>query len=366
MWKNRFIYIIGMIAALGGFIMSDNVWLFLVFAVLVILAVVLYAGTAVSARGIEISCAVARNPVTAGEDCPAVIGVSCRNKFPWGQIRLQAQIENKLFGEHFAGVLYIPFTGKQSAEFGIPWDCSNCGAVRVRIFGGRCQDMLGLFSFPAGRVQTCEFDIYPVKIERMAEVAETGEMHAGGDASDRMRKGIHATDVQGIREYEPGDVAGNIHWKVSEKMDRLMVREYPGQSQYQTVVLLDLVRGTGTEKLRDEVCGRVISMGISISSQLGSYHTAHRLVTMAAGVKIEENIDGPESVASFIRKLFQMQLPDRGDTIQEFLAYSDVCGCAQIIYVTGRAAQVQIPEHAGDTQVVVLDALEQIQKAGEQ
>lgn len=366
MWKNRFSYIMGMIAALGGFIMLDNVWLFLVFVSLLVLAIVFYVGTAISARAVEISCEIAQSPVAAGGDCPAAVSVSCNKKFPWGQIRLQAQMENMLFGDRFTGVLCIPFAAGDAAAFQIPWDCTNCGTVKVRLSSGRCQDMLGLFSFPVSGVKKCEFDVYPAKIPEMTETRQTEEMQAGGDLTDPARKGTAATDVEGIREYAPGDMAGNIHWKVSEKMDRLMVREYPGQSQYQTVVLLDLVRGTGVERLSDEVCGRVISMGLSVSSQLGSHHTAHRLAAVSGGVKVEENIDGPEGDAGFIRKLFQMQLPEKGDTLQEFFAHPDARACGQIIYVTGRAAQVQIPDNVGEAQVMVLDASEQIQKAGEQ
>lgn len=356
----------GMIAALGGFIMLDNVWLLLVFVSLLALAIVCYVETAVSAGAVEISCEIVRGSVVAGEDCPAVINVSSGRRFPWGQIRLQAQMENMLFGDRFTGVLRIPFAAGDSVRFQIPWDCVNCGNVKVRLSGGRCQDMLGLFSFPVSGVKKCEFDIYPVRISEITDAGQAEQMRAGGNASDPEKKGTAATDVQGIREYAPGDMAGNIHWKVSEKMDRLMVREYPGQSQYQTVVLLDLVRGTGADRLSDEVCGRVISIGLSVSSQLGSHHTAHRLVTVSGGVRIEENIEGPEGDAGFIRRLFQMQLPEKGDTLQEFFAHPDARACGQIIYVTGRAAQVQIPDNVGEAQVMVMDVSEQIQKAGEQ
>lgn len=356
----------GMIAALGGFIMSDNVWLFLVFVSLLVLAIVFYVGTAVSARAVKISCEIAQTPIVAGGDCPAAVSVSCSKKFPWGQIRLQAQMENMLFGDRFTGALCIPFAVGDAIAFQIPWDCTNCGTVKVRLFGGRCQDMLGLFSFPVAGVEKCEFDIYPAKISEVVEDGRPEEMQAGGDLMDPVQKGTAATDVQGIREYAPGDMAGNIHWKVSEKMDRLMVREYPGQSQYQTVVLLDLVRGTDADRLSDEVCGRVISMGLSISSQLGSHHTAHRLAAVSGGVRIEETINSPEGDAGFIRKLFQMRLPEKGDTLQEFLAHPDARAGGQIIYVTGRAAQVQIPDNVGEAQVMVLDVSEQIQKAGEQ
>lgn len=46
------------------------------------------------------------------------------------------------------------------------------------------------------------------------------------DEYDKHKKGSDKTEIFNIREYVPGDTVRDIHWKLSSKMDKCMVKEF--------------------------------------------------------------------------------------------------------------------------------------------
>ena len=69
------------------------------------------------------------------------------------------------------------------------------------------------------------------------------------DRSTDSRRGNDPGEVRAIREYVAGDPVRNIHWKLSEKMDKLLVKELGTPITDQFLVILD----TGHEISRDPV-----------------------------------------------------------------------------------------------------------------
>ena len=59
------------------------------------------------------------------------------------------------------------------------------------------------------------------------------------DRSADSRRGNDPGEVRSIREYVPGDPVRNIHWKLSEKTDKLLVKELGNPITDQFLVILD-------------------------------------------------------------------------------------------------------------------------------
>lgn len=366
MWKNRIVYILGIIAATAGFIRSDSAILLFLAMALLVLAVVLYAGTSVSAGNLKFTCEVKKNTVSSGDDSPVTVKIEGTTRFPLGFLRLQVKENNKFFGTSWEGAVRLPYSGDGERSFYLPCSCENCGNVGVRLSDGVCTDVLGLFSFRVPGLSSCNFDIFPVKTDVFSEETPKDNKSGGEENISTGEKGRNNAEVQGIREYAPGDAPGSIHWKLTEKMDRLMVREYPGGASFKTLVLLDLVRGEEEEALTEEVCGQVISMGISVSNQMIKYQTKHSIMANIENTFIQENIESAYDLAQFTRKILGLQMQNRGDTLEAFFAGENANDFTQIMYITGHAGQMHIPEKAGNMQIVVLDATDNMQKAGEQ
>ena len=79
--------------------------------------------------------------------------------------------------------------------------------------------------------------VYP-KIINIPDFASPS-IHLIGDNSRRQRVRVFSTDVVSVREYEPGDAMGRIHWLSTAKTGDLMVKQFDQGSSSEMWVLFD-------------------------------------------------------------------------------------------------------------------------------
>ncbi len=176
-----------------------------------------------TARG-ELLC---DTPVSATEGTvPLTIAVTsrCPLAFP----RAEAMVEIRhAFGEKPERLkLCFPLRGNNTARitFYIRTDC--CGTVQVAVQKLRVMDYLCLFSarLPIPE-NTHSVTVLPKRLQLTVEnsaapaYCEDSEVYAEGSGDD-------PSEICSLREYAEGDPVSRIHWKLSSKLDRTMLREF--------------------------------------------------------------------------------------------------------------------------------------------
>ena len=156
-----------------------------------------------------------------GEDCEAQLSFVSRIPLTLGQVKLRCFTEN-----HFTGEISLSEAGYlnlTSETLTFPLSSESCGRLEFRVTRWTVSDLLCFFTLrkhlPAGVFCT----VLPVA------AAPQDSFHLD-EALDTIpvlkpKSGVGLTEDYDLREYRPGDMPNSIHWKLSSKTDKLIVRE---------------------------------------------------------------------------------------------------------------------------------------------
>ena len=203
--------------------------------------------------------------------------------FP-SEIVFTAVIRNLLTGEERSENLSLT-DGKQ-AEISLG---DSCGKYVMEGSYFRSADLLGLGAF------TIRIDGFRAAAVRLPKTAKTeyegfgtGMLDLDGSVYDEYRAGFDQSEVFEIRPYRPGDKTAQIHWKLSQKTDTLMLRQ--GSLPVKNALLLILEAPQGKENSESaadlsERAPRAAARLFSLSESLAEKGVQHHIGYLASDAK---------------------------------------------------------------------------------
>ena len=142
-------------------------------------------------------------------------------------------------------------TQRYRAGSGLP--TQHCGGIVVTVARARVCDYLGLFAFPVGKVtpKTILVRPKPLPIPAIPDldryIARAWKPKPGGFAENHE-----------LRLYRPGDSLNQVHWKLTAKTGKWMIRQ-PMEPQRGLVMLTMTLRGA--PEALDRKFGRLLWLG---------------------------------------------------------------------------------------------------------
>ena len=132
-----------------------------------------------------------------------------------------------------------PSYARQDFSFSLPLEIKRCGCYQLRTQTLEAYDFLHFFHFRKNIPTLTEICVYPQ--EKETEPFEPTDYGEGFDEFEETNaRGNTSSNVTDIREYIPGDRLQKIHWKLSAKIDKLMVKENEHTSSNQFTILVEL------------------------------------------------------------------------------------------------------------------------------
>lgn len=130
----------------------------------------------------------------------------------------------------------------------------HCGGIAATVEKARVCDYLGLFSFPVRKIQARTILIRP----RTLPVKEPEDLLRYAAQAWQPKFGGGFGENHELRLYRPGDSLNQVHWKLSAKTGKLILRE-PMEPQRGLLLLTMTLRGTPEEL--DRKLGRLLWLG---------------------------------------------------------------------------------------------------------
>jgi len=163
----------------------------------------------------------------------------------------------------FRGILRLRscFTAevlRYNADKGIPTE--HCGGYTVTVEKARVCDYLGLFAFPVPQKEEKILRILPKPVP----ISEIPDLKRHLSLLWRPKPGGGYAENHELRLYRPGDRLNQVHWKLSAKTGKLILREPMEPQQGLILVTMTL---QGTPEILDRKLGRLLWLGNHILQQ---------------------------------------------------------------------------------------------------
>lgn len=346
MWFLWLIFMAGATVVTGSWLMAA---VFLFSALLLILSA---AVTSLGGRKTVIKLSVPR----AAERKENFRGrLTLQNQTVWPVFGGKGQIlwENLFTGEHGEIPLSFSLGCKETRTIEFEACSSWCGCVKVQFSSWKCNDFFHVFSVRRQAVAEGCTVIMPEKQNSDFSFLTREGFDMESFRYSGNRPGDDPGETYDIREYQPGDSIRQIHWKLSGKLDDIMIREksFPVDD---TVLILAEAFQAEREPRRAETVAEVLSaiirdfMEKKIPCQVGIYD---RNAGKFRQEKVRTEEDHEHILYSFLRYGSDGKTPV---TVQEYLRNPGTQNYVNYIYITGNPEdkEAELLKQKGEVTVI--------------
>jgi uncharacterized protein (DUF58 family) len=152
---------------------------------------------------------------------------------------LEVQDHSDLPG-HFASRVVSGVPPSRARTWSARTRCRRRGVYTLGPMSLAGGDPLGMFRLERELPQTAPFVVYPCTVPLRGLDLPTGYLSGGHVV--RRRAQFATTNVRGVRDYQPGDAYGRIHWRTTARRGRLYTKEFELDPIADFWLLLDLDR----------------------------------------------------------------------------------------------------------------------------
>lgn len=239
---------------------------------------------------------VLATPGVTGKRKPFTLSakVCSDTKIPLGRTVMWLELTNTVTGEQQKKRVSFKGNGQWTLE------SLYCGCIECQVMGAWCYDLFGVLPvhvpYKAKKRIVIMPDTFPVEIETMLSYTDLDDCLE----YDPERKGADRTETFQIRDYVPGDSLQQIHWKLSSKLDKLIVREPSLPLDHELMVFLDKNRGEMQPAEADALMEAVTSVCQGLSEERQPFRLVwNEDVIVTYEVSNKDQL--PEAIASMLK-----------------------------------------------------------------
>lgn len=337
MLSNRIFYLVALFAVwtLASF-QQNLVTSIMVYAIL-LLPVISFLLMLFAYLSLDAHQSTNRSTLYKGDTVRISFSARCRFaiSFAYLDLRINRAYKSKFRIKRADSILCSCFGQGVGVKFDV--DCPYRGIYHVGAKKVRVVDMLGLFALHK-KVELCRVTVYP----RVSALVGLEIDHRLVGQESVTKNALKKDDimVSHVRPYSPTDRPKTIHWKLSSKLNELMVKNYEPLKEVGVVVILDFNSKTDLkQKVRINNEDKIIECGLSVVANCIADMLTAKVVYMPKSKIIEHhNVDDMQNYPTLYNLLACIEVDgdtDIAETLRTFIT-DTTCG-SNIVVVTDRA-----------------------------
>jgi uncharacterized protein (DUF58 family) len=226
MRKQRLLYLFALLACGCFLVFFDGYFSAVVWMLILLLPLFSFLVSLPALLSLRFSLSCGKNghqtAVQQGESVQIIL--SCKALFPGAFGKAVLETKNTFTGEVQTRQILLP-SGRAPVQ--VTWDLSakTCGLLQCRVKKVKLLDLSGLFALPGKTPLPLNIYVLPKIYPLQGDLLFGAAPHPDGERFSPTRPGPDPGETYDIRPYTEGDKLSRIHWKLSQKEGRLLVRE---------------------------------------------------------------------------------------------------------------------------------------------
>lgn len=265
----------------------------------------------------------------------AFIRITLQNDsiFPANHVESCISCENVVFGSEQKEHISLSVGAKRTVYYDIPITSKYCGRIDLRVESCKLYDWFDV-SYRTIQVfkEGCCYE-YPKEVfQELYDVKDSSS--EGEETTYKHVAGYDVSEILQIKEYHQGDNIKNIHWKLSAKAGKVLVKELDCPNDNSVLVLFDYVKKDNKDG-NDNIITAVSNISQELmKQQIG--HTVYRMNTSEECVVYREVFEYDE-FDILQQELLETEARDSVYKVSDYVIDHGVLKrYAKIIYVTAK------------------------------
>ncbi len=265
MLKNRVVYCLVILGLFLFYLYCNSYVPFA--AILLLIGFTVIGGAEAFAASRKLFVTVAASPAQPDKRLVEFCAkAECKTFLPAPVVNFELRFKDASEDEFIRRRIRVSVGAYESKEVYVSMAAKYAALVECTALKARVCDPFGIFSFPAkGRSASANSLITPSYAGSAKGCRICTDELADSDRYSDTQKGEDRSQVFEVREYRDGDDIRNVHWRLSSKLDLLMVKEFSRPIEESCTVLLEssLAAGVSPEEIKkraDRLLGEFLSL----------------------------------------------------------------------------------------------------------
>lgn len=281
------------------------------------------------------SCEIkVKNSTISGQ--PVVMSVDIHNKsiIPIFLAAIKINVINMNFGIETTEIKKISISGRENKNIEFDIDSKFCGKMFVSVKYVKIFDFWGICSKKILKNQMYETCMYP-QYYSVSSISQVMRTNYEKERYFSHKKGDTLSEILQYREYQKGDSLKLINWKLSNKYDQMIIREFDTPTDNQLMIIFDTFEGDRIYK------NLVYSVLSSISVSYAQNNITHYISWYNPVEKMIEhkNVEKFEDVFRYLRLIFETETEDDHISIGYLMERQIIEKYAKVIYITNKVTE---------------------------